>query len=350
MSSTTASRLLGRTFVNPAFDYLAVGGGLSMLLTALLAAGVVPLGHAVLTASLPSLLFFGNIAHFAGSTVRLYTKRGSFESLPFVTMALPLLTVAALSAAIWQPALGRHLLALYLTWSPFHYAAQTYGLALMYCYRSGSTPSDAQKLQLRVTSLAPFVYSFLSSPDAGLAWFVPEAVLARHATLQAALSQLALPLALASLALPLGLFASLLRRGPAMPLICVTLTLSNGLWWVTLPYLGAFAWSTVFHSLQYLAIVLVFHVRERMARPENRGGWLHHAARFYGACLLLGYGLFQVWPLAYVAAGFGWAESVLLVTAVINIHHFVVDAYIWRLRRDSNYRVVMTGLATAPAA
>jgi hypothetical protein len=35
------------------------------------------------------------------------------------------------------------------------------------------------------------------------------------------------------------------------------------------------------------------------------------------------------------------------VTAVINIHHFVVDAYIWRLRRDPNYRIV-TG--TEPAA
>jgi hypothetical protein len=106
----------------------------------------------------------------------------------------------------------------------------------------------------------------------------------------------------------------------------------------------------VFHSLQYLAILLVFHVKEQLARPENRRGWLHHAAWFYGACLLLGYALFQVWPLAYVAAGFGWAESVLLVTAVINIHHFVVDAYIWRLRRDPNYKVVTTGLVAAPAA
>ena len=26
--------------------------------------------------------------------------------------------------------------------------------------------------------------------------------------------------------------------------------------------------------------------------------------------------------------------------AAINVHHFVVDAFIWRLRKDSNYAVV----------
>ena len=33
--------------------------------------------------------------------------------------------------------LGTQLHSLYLTWSPYHYAAQAYGLAVMYCYRSG---------------------------------------------------------------------------------------------------------------------------------------------------------------------------------------------------------------------
>jgi len=28
------------------------------------------------------------------------------------------------------------------------------------------------------------------------------------------------------------------------------------------------------------------------------------------------------------------------VIAAINVHHFIVDAFIWRLRKDSNYAVV----------
>jgi hypothetical protein len=29
-----------------------------------------------------------------------------------------------------------------------------------------------------------------------------------------------------------------------------------------------------------------------------------------------------------------------MVTAAINIHHFIVDAFIWKLRQDANYRIV----------
>jgi hypothetical protein len=93
--------------------------------------------------------------------------------------------------------------------------------------------------------------------------------------------------------------------------------------------------------LQYLAIATVFHVRDQAARPDNRRGPLHHAVWFYAVSLLLGYGLFNCWPQAYMWFGFGPAESVLLVIAVINIHHFIVDAYIWKLKPgDSNRQVV----------
>jgi hypothetical protein len=63
--------------------------------------------------------------------------------------------------------------------------------------------------------------------------------------------------------------------------------------------------------------------------------------RFYLVCLALGWVLFEVWPYAYVAAGFTLAQSMLLTTAVINIHHFIVDRGIWRVRRDANYRIVV---------
>lgn len=44
----------------------------------------------------------------------------------------------------------------------------------------------------------------------------------------------------------------------------------------------------------------------------------------------------------------GLAESMLMVTAIVNIHHFIVDRFIWRLRRPDNVQT-MTG-ATAPSA
>jgi hypothetical protein len=338
----------GRVFVHPVFDYLVIGGGLSLLVTAAvfwLGSGLESPGTTAML--LAVLILVSNSAHFAASTVRLYTKPGAFRDLRFLTLGLPLVTVAVLTLTIgFAPVLGRHLQALYLTWSPYHYAAQAYGLAAMYSYRSGCALDGADKTLLRLACLAPFLHSFLGSPTVGVEWFVPAALLTLPVV--ASTREVLLgSLAVLSFALPALWFVALGLRGRKAPVISLLIVVTNGVWWIALNYVHAFFWATVFHGLQYLAIVIIFHVRDQAGLPTNRRGPTFHAAWFYGACLLLGYLLFQVWPFAYVAAGFGWAESLLLVTAVINIHHFVVDAYIWRLRRDPNYRIV-TG--TEPAA
>jgi hypothetical protein len=134
-----------------------------------------------------------------------------------------------------------------------------------------------------------------------------------------------------------------------MPLIALLTVVTNGIWFFVLAPLDAFVYATIFHGVQYLAIVIVFHLQDRMAEPGNRHGRVYHVLWFYGACLLLGYGLFHALPLGYVFLGFGRVESVLLVVAAINIHHFIVDAFIWRLKRsDGNYRI-MEGAVPAPA-
>ena len=110
-------------------------------------------------------------------------------------------------------------------------------------------------------------------------------------------------------------------------------------------------WATFFHGLQYLALVVIFHVREQTDRPGNRHGPLYHVAWFYSVCLLLAYAIFNCVPQAYVFAGFSLTDSLLLVSAAINVHHFVVDGFIWRLARDARNRsVVDSGLATPAGA
>ena len=140
------------------------------------------------------------------------------------------------------------------------------------------------------------------------------------------------------------------KSGP-MPLIALLAILANGVWWFTLTAMGAFFWATVFHGLQYLVIVMVFHVRDQMQQPDNRRTATAHVLRFYGLCLLLGYGLFHTLPWAFGWAGFGRVESMLLVIAAINLHHFIVDGFIWMLRPgDSNRRVVEAGVASGAMA
>jgi hypothetical protein len=60
---------------------------------------------------------------------------------------------------------------------------------------------------------------------------------------------------------------------------------------------------------------------------------------------VLGYALFVLMPLAGRWAGFVYYDARLAVVALVNIHHFVVDAYIWRLGRGDSNRVIVGGVA-----
>jgi hypothetical protein len=328
----------GKPLVHPAVDLLLIGGGLSFAVFALVSLGVLPKG--VGGGGWMFVVFGANLAHFASSTVRLYTKRGAASELPFVTFALPLVTLGVLVLALLFAAqVGWHLVNLYLTWSAYHYAAQTYGIAMIYWYRSGSALQDGDRRLLRATCLAPFLYLFFKGPEAGLEWLVPLSLLEAPAVapVRGALVQ---GLALAAVLMPLVVLGLSWRRGRALPFISLVALLANAVWWTTRDVVVGFGWIALFHGLQYLPIVTAFHVKERLREPGNTRSWLHHAAWFYAACLVVAYLLFSAWPYAFVAVGFGMAESVLLVLATINIHHFIVDAYIWRLRKDPNYRVV----------
>ncbi len=336
------------SLVHPLYDGMLIGGGLSVLaFVAIAASGVTLLdgpGDGENIARLAVIVFFANSAHFASSTVRLYTKRNSFEEHPFLTMVFPLVCVAILGFCLVFPeALGRHLWALYLTWSPFHYSAQAFGIASLYGRRAGCTLDPLQRRWLRAVCLLPFFYAFLGPGQSmGLAWLVPPEWIVAVPGLPKAINMVRWALALATFALPLVLFASLARGGrPRLPFISLLAILANGLWWVFFPRLEAFAWATIFHGIQYLALVVVFHAKERSALPGNVRSPLQHGAIFYGISLVLGYALFQVWPYMAWGLGFGWAESMILVVATINLHHFVVDAFIWRFRpSDSNRRVI----------
>jgi hypothetical protein len=334
--------LTGRTFLHPTFDYLLIGGGLSLVLTVLVC---VQHNRFDVTTwlALPYFILLANSAHFAASTVRLYTKPGAYKALPFLTMIFPLVTIGVLMLFVFQSdRIGHQLTALYLTWSPYHYAAQAYGLAVMYSYRSGCLLGARDKKLLWWVSMLPFIYTFFFGPGVGMEWVFSSAWyeatqdhLALVQTVQMAIMGLAF---VAPVALLIKVWYS--KSGP-MPLISMLAVVTNGVWFFVLAPRQAFVWATIFHSIQYLVIVVIFHLKDQLSLPENRHGWAFHTFCFYGMCLLLGYALFQCVPLAYVLAGFSRAESFLLVVATINLHHFIVDGYIWRLKKSDGNRTIV---------
>ncbi len=299
---------------------------------------------------MPYFILFFNSAHFASSTVRLYTKPGTFQALPFLTITFPLMILGLLTVFLcFAGYLGSHVFALYLTWSPFHYAAQAYGLALVYAYRSGCQVSLTDKRLLFWTSQLPFFFAFVAIDGSGLHWLLPTAVL-QHPLVYAPLVFLIRALPSVSMAAVLLLVVKVARSasGP-LPIISVMMLVANAAWWFLLPQ-EAFVWATIFHGIQYLGIVTIFHVKDQLARPDNRRGWLFHVVSFYGVSLVLGYGLFSCLPWGFVAMGFGMVESIAVCVAAINIHHFIVDAYIWRLKKGDRNRAIVESERSAATA
>ena len=66
----------------------------------------------------------------------------------------------------------------------------------------------------------------------------------------------------------------------------------------------------------------------------NRPNPLHrpafYAVAFYAASFLLGVLLFFGIPAIYARIGFDSSESLVLFAIIINLHHFIVDGFIWR--------------------
>lgn len=339
----TSQSLRGRCFVSLPFDYLLIGGGLSLLTMLFLrVAGFSfdPDGSLLVVPA--AFILLSNSSHFASSTVRLYTKPASKQDYPFLTMVFPLVILLVLTfSLIFAVDVGKHLNAIYFTWSPYHYAAQAYGLAVMYSHRSGVSLTPSQKRVIRMTCMIPFFYAFARGANSGLGWIVPDSVYQEYPIAQTLRHGIVQVLAILALVTPALAYLWLLYHQKARaPLITFLIIFSNSMWWIVFALYDAFIWATVFHGLQYLAIVTIFHLKDQMELPENTRGRLYHIGKFYGLSLLLGYGLFNICPYAWVMAGFTLGESMLLVTAVINIHHFIVDAYIWKPgpQRESGWR------------
>jgi hypothetical protein len=347
--SPLSAALVGRSFVHPAFDYVFIGGALSLCVIsiAVLNPGILPFFTGE---DFRYFVLVSNNAHFAASTVRLYTKPDAKKSMPVVKIALPLVALAVVTLCMFRAdSVGSNIRAFYFTWSPYHYAAQAYGLSVMYCYRSGCQISANDKRLLWWVCMLPFITTFVTANNVGLHWLDYGGWLG-HPTAVIVVGQFKTIMPFVAYgAIPLLFWKIWRSETNTMPLISVLIILTNGVWWFTLDPPQAFIWATIFHGIQYLAIVIIFHVKDQLNRPSNRHGAAYHTVWFYAASLALGYSLFYWLPRAYIFAGFTPLASVWYTVAVINIHHFIVDAFIWRLKPSDNNRSIVDSQSSGSA-
>lgn len=283
-----------------------------------------------------------NYAHFASSTIRLYTKPGAVRQHRFLAFGFPVVTAAVVMCAIAMPDLiGRNFTALFLTWSPYHYAAQAYGLALIYSHRSGFELTGGEKRWFWWICMLPFLRAFINLDDTsvtdvmgvhGIGWLLPDTVTAADGPVAVGVRAIVAGLVPIVFLLPIA-FAFVGRQ--RLPLMSLLLVLVNTSWLVSFSYFDAAVWATVAHSVQYLLIVAFVHARDCSASPGSKRSPRYHMTCFYLLSILLGLFLFFAVPLVLWTAG-GWfgqhwdaMECFLMVVVAINLHHFIVDGYIW---------------------
>ncbi|MGH9683319.1 MAG: tetratricopeptide repeat protein [Candidatus Acidiferrales bacterium] len=307
-----------------------------------------------------------NYPHFMATVYRAYRTREDFEKYKFFTLHLTLLLVFTGAVVHISPSLLPWLFTLYICWSPWHYSGQNYGLMMMFARRGGATIAPLERRWLHAAFIASYVMLLASFETGG---FSDPLILS-----------LGLPL---TFTLPArfvlgGIFVScaffgferLVRqhgvRAMAAPL---TLVLTQFLWFVLPTILelnsayhvpqtryssGILA---VMHSAQYLWITSYYQGREARAAGQSR--W--RMAGYFLTLIAGGIALFIPGPwLVSKIFRFDFTTSFLIFTAIVNIHHFMLDGALWKLRdsrvssllinRDAKTRAGRNATGLKPAA
>jgi len=283
-----------------------------------------------------ALLF--NYPHFMATVYRAYHSYDEFRKYRYFTVHVALLLAAAgLIAHLWYPLLP-WIFTLYICWSPWHYTGQNFGLLMMFTRRAGLSPHEGERQALHLAFIASYLmllFSFHTGKSA-----------------DPLIISLGLPL---KFTLPVrGMFAlffllssgwalfSLARRASFRALLpSLTLVTTQFLWFLLPSLIELITHSevpqtryssgilAVMHSAQYLWITSYY--QEKEARAEGKTNWSF--ARYLLVLVAGGIALFVPgpWVVSRVFHA-DFATSFLTITALVNLHHFILDGAIWKLR------------------
>jgi tetratricopeptide (TPR) repeat protein len=279
-----------------------------------------------------------NYPHFMATVYRAYHTRADFEKYKIFTLHITLLLILTGILLHASYHLFPWVFTLYILWSPWHYTGQNFGLLMMFARRSGVDVRRRERRSIRAAFVASYLMLLASFETGGSTDpLILSLGLAAKYTLPA---RLVLGGAFA-LFLFVG-FRRLVQRAGVRALAApVTLALTQFIWFVLPTLLELHAqyqipqtrYSSgilaILHSAQYIWITSYYQQRE--ARAAGQTGW-----RMTGYLLTLvagGIALFIPGPwIVSRLLHYDFTTSFLIFTAVVNIHHFILDGALWKLR------------------
>jgi hypothetical protein len=339
----------------PASDLLLGCGGLFTLLFVFFAAAG-PAFFTALPLAVPALLvYLVGMPHYGATVVRVYDHRDDRRAYALFTVWATLVIVVVFALALSRPFLASLLLTLHLTWSPWHYAGQNYGIAVMFLLRRGVEVPPFAKRALYLSFMFSFAMVLVllhledpyATPPAREVHLLPIGI-------PAEVGSWIFGAILACYGTALGVFGVVaLRLASLRTLAPALVILLTQMLWHTLPIAMSgfgfdtqlvpldrhqraafFVWIAAGHGIQYLWVTSYY----ARAAPD----W-HGSGRYYAKVLAAGTALWTI-PTVLFAPHFGLPEIsgfFLLLASVVNIHHFVLDGAIWKLRNARVSRVLI---------
>jgi len=319
----------------------------------------------------PALVLLVSLPHYGATLLRVYERAEDRRQHRIVALWATVAIVAATLVSLRAPALGCAMVTLFVTWSPWHYAGQNFGIAMMFLGRRGVAVPQPARRALRASFFLSFVLvALLVHQEGGRG----DNMVLQVGEPTIRFVPLGLPLDVVRplfagvfvlYAIALGVAAFLLLRrhslralGPAAALVA-----SQALWFSVPALVGGlgvraglepfdwqlrtyyFMWIALAHAAQYLWITSYF------ARSQSGfagiPSYLVKAAAAGTAVFLLPGALLAPGALGAIAYDDG---LLLLVTAAGNLHHFVLDGAVWKLRSRRVRGVLLESRPAEPAA
>ena len=285
-----------------------------------------------------ALALFFNYPHYMATIYRAYHRAEDFHKYRIFTVHITALIVLTLVLSHTWVRVLPWIFTIYLTWSPWHYSGQNYGLFMMFARRAGATPSESTRRALYGAFIVSYLILFLgfhtgpSTDPLFISLGIP-AIVSRW-------EQVLLVVAFVGLA-AFGLWRLARETGWRKLIPSLTLFSSQFLWFLLpagislvkgleIPQSryssGVLA---VMHSAQYLWITS-YYARRESAGDSGRS-W--RAGAYFAVLIAGGIALFVPGPwLASRVFHHDFTTSFLIFTALVNIHHFILDGAIWKLR------------------
>ena len=290
--------------------------------------------------------------HNIATLQRIYKDNEEKEKFSFYTDRLAFVCIGLAFVGLTYPPAASIFTKIYLVWVSQHFTAQTYGLALLYCYKRNYQLSSFEKklflMLMQATTMFAIVRQF-TYYDWGGGQFLgldipfwgplPEPIFVGTSCVLAVLA-----LSFLGVIIKKAIF-----QRQIFPLPAFLLTMTGILIWVFGKEATGTLWLYVpafYHGSQYLVLSTAYYLKEKglpegIPSPKIASALIQPAGmKYFGFLVLVACFLYIAIPRVLEQVGVPIDLSFASIFCAVNFHHFLTDGAIWKLR-DKRTREIL---------